>query len=163
MTKLLSVAIGACCVVSLTACSNENLNTIEGRVRAPGIPYEAVIFHRQADRLRTATINISIVQAGETPLNDIGNIYSASRESEAGAQKLLLNWRASDTLQIFRKPETHSYKENTNFDCMTGIFIQTTPFKIEYGDIKAINTNDSVPNPVPKRDKAVKTGKKKVN
>jgi len=153
LTNLICVVTGACYVVSAGGCSKENQNTIDGKVRAPGVPYEAVIFQRPADQFRSATVNISIVQAGMAPLNDIGNIYSASRESEVSAQKLWLNWRSSDNLQIFRNPETHSYKEDKNFDCMTGVFVQTTPFKIEYGDIKDIKTD----SPAPAKVKVVKS------
>jgi hypothetical protein len=127
---------------------------VEGEVIAPGIPYEAIIFHRQADKLRSATVNISIIPVGQIPMNDIGNVYSASREEGGGPQKLWINWRTSDTLQIFRNPETHAYKENKNFDCLTGIFIQTTPFKIEYGDIRDVQSPSTSQPPAKSQKKS---------
>jgi hypothetical protein len=135
-------------VLGVSACSKENQNTNEGEVPAPGAQYSAVIFHRKADSMRSETENISIVRYGEVALNDIGNIYSASREDTGGKQKLWINWRGSDTLQIFRNPTTHSYKEEKHFDCMTGIFVQTTPFTIEYGDIRDVKLPGSS-EPIP--------------
>ena len=152
-SRLFPLIFSLVCALGISACSNENQNTVDGEVIAPGIPYEAVIFHRQADKLRTATVNISIVPVGQIPVNDIGNVYSASRETGGGPQKLWINWRTSDTLQVFRNPETHAYKENKSFDCLTGIFIQTTPFKIEYGDIRDIKLPEDSP-PAPKSRKA---------
>jgi hypothetical protein len=123
----------------VSGCSKENQNTIEGEVPAPGAEYSAVLFHRKADAIRSETENISIVRYGQVVLNDIGNIYSASRETTGGAQQLWINWRTTDTLQIFRDPKTRSYKEEKHFDCLTGVLLQTTPFQIEYGDIRDIH------------------------
>jgi len=148
-------------LLEISGCSTENQNTSEGQVLAPGINYAAVIFHRNADKLRTETENISIVREGEPILNDIGNIYSASREDSSSPQKLWINWRSPNTLQIFRNPSTHSYKEEKHFECMTGIFLQTTPFTIEYGDIKDIHPPDKAEAKVAKVSKSPKTSKKK--
>jgi len=131
--------ITACLTVGVSGCGKENQNKTEGEVPAPGAAYSAVIFHRNADNLRTETENVSIIRYGEVALNDIGNVYSASREDTSAPQKLWINWRTPDTLQIFRDPTTKSYKEEKHFDCLTGIFIQTTPFTIEYGDFRDIH------------------------
>jgi hypothetical protein len=148
-------------VLGVSACSKENQNTNEGEVPAPGAQYSAVIFHRKADSMRTETENISIVRYGEVALNDIGNVYSASREATGGKQKLWINWRGSDTLQIFRNPATHSYKEEKHFDCLTGIFVQTAPFTIEYGDIRDVKLPGSSVTTTPKIQKTVKKGGQK--
>ena len=152
---LLLFSLTAFLTLGLSGCSKENQNEIEGEVPAPGAAYSAVLFHRKADAMRTETENISIERYGEGVLNDIGNVYSASRENTGKPQKLWINWRANNTLQIFRDPSTHSYKEQKHVDCMTGIFIQTTPFEIEYGDIRDIHPAAS------SEAKAQKTPKKR--
>ncbi|MBS2006410.1 MAG: hypothetical protein JST01_05180 [Cyanobacteria bacterium SZAS TMP-1] len=155
-------AILASLVFTLGGCSKENQNTIEGEVPAPGAAYSAVLFHRKADNLRTETENISIIRAGEVVLNDIGNIYSASREDTGKPQMLYINWRTPNTLQVFRNPATHAYKEEKHFECLTGIFIQTTPFEIEYGDYKDIHPAESTPQPSrTKKAAETKTSKKR--
>ena len=159
---ILPAFLMASLTLALSGCSQENQNTIEGEVPAPGAAYSAVLFHRKADKLRTETENISIIRAGEVVLNDIGNIYSASREDTGHAQKLYINWRTPNTLQVFRNPATHSYKEEKHFECLTGIFIQTTPFEIEYGDYKDIHpAESSTPAPTRARKTAETKSSKK--
>ncbi len=147
--------------LAVSGCGKENQNKPEGEVPAPGAAYSAVIFHRNADNLRTETENISIVRYGEVVLNDIGNVYSASREDTVAPQKLWINWRTPDTLQIFRDPTTKSYKEEKHFDCLTGIFIQTTPFTIEYGDFRDIHPAASSQKKAPTPPASPKTQKKR--
>jgi len=129
--------------VGISGCSSENKNTIEGVAPAPGQQHTAVLFHRNADAVRGESENISIVNYGDQVMNDIGNVYSARREATGTPQRLQINWRNSNTLQIFRDPTTQSYRENKHFECMTGIFIQTAPFDIEYGDIEDIKPTGS--------------------
>jgi hypothetical protein len=137
----------------VSGCSKDDQNTIEGEVPGPGGAYTAVLFHRKADAVRTETENLSIVRFGDGVMNDIGNIYSASRETTGGKQKLWINWRTPNTLQVFRDPTTRSYKENKHFECLTGIFIQTTPFEIEYGDFRDIHPTESAETKAPKTPK----------
>ena len=158
--RILQVFLTACLTLGVSACSKENQNTSEGEVPCPGAAYSAVLFHRKADAVRSETENISIVRFGEQALNDIGNIYSASRETTGAPQKLWINWRTPDTLQIFRDPTTHSYKEEKHFDCMTGVFIQTTPFQIEYGDIRDVQKPGSSETKTAKTKTAKKAGQK---
>ena len=135
-------------VVSLAGCGKEGQNTIESELPCPGGAYRAVIFHRKPDAFRSETENISIVRCGDVVLNDIGNVYCASRELTNAPQKMWLNWRSASNLQIFRDPKTHSYKEEKHFECLTGVFIQTTGFDIEYGDysnLRLSNTPETAP------------------
>jgi len=135
--------------ISLSGCGKEGQNTIESELPGPGGAYRAVIFHRKPDAFRTETENISIVRCGDVVLNDIGNVYCASREATTAPQKLWLNWRTPSNLQIFRDPKTRSYKEEKHFECLTGIFIQTTGFDIEYGDYSNLRlTSDPEPKSV---------------
>jgi hypothetical protein len=151
----------ACLSFGVCGCSKENQNTVEGEVPNPGGAYSAVLFHRKADNLRTDTENISIVRYEQVILNDIGNVYSASRETTGRPQKLWINWRTPDTLQIFRDPTTKSYKEEKHYECMTGVFVQTTPFVIEYGDYRDIKPPDSSAIKTPATPKTPKKRRQK--
>jgi hypothetical protein len=131
-------SLAAFLTVSLCGCAKENQNTVEGQIPCPGAQYSAVIYHRAADKLLPETENVSIVRYGQPVLNEIGNVYCANREDTRSPQMLWLNWRTPNSLQIFRNPKTHSYKEDKHFECMTGVFIQTAPFDIEYGDYNDI-------------------------
>lgn len=133
-SKNLPFALAALLAASISGCSQESQNNIEGQIPCPGAQYSAVIYHRNADKILSETENVSIIRYGQPVPNEIGNVYSASREQTGAPQKLWLNWRTPDSLQIFRNPKTHAYREDKHFDCLTGIFIQTTPFTIEYGN-----------------------------
>jgi len=153
--QFLPLGLAALLTLSLSGCGKEGQNTIESELPGPGGAYRAVIFHRKSDAFRTETENISIVRCGDVVLNDIGNVYCASRELTNEPQKLLLNWRAPDKLQIFRNPKTHSYKEEKHFECLTGVFIQTTGFDIEYGDYaNVLQTAPSEPQRAPAQKQA---------
>jgi hypothetical protein len=131
-------AQAALIALSICGCSSSDSNTFEGEIPAPGHAYKAVVFRRTKSALMGVTENISIVRYGEPLLNEPGNVYSAAVDANGNAPKVWINWRGTQALQIFRDPKAHTYKEEKKVSVLTGIFIQTADFQIEFGDYNDI-------------------------